>query len=185
METTAFDGFMQSVQTNMPLIVLGTVFGLVLLSVILAFAKKAVLYANFNDLAWSIGMFAIPAVVMMVGAAFMQTPETGEPEMPVALLSVGGGLFLLLFVKTAITTYRSNNGSILLTPILMVGKMALSFLFIFYLYWSLASKTRSERGKAVFVLVILTPIMLALVREHKGVYAISRSGRLVAGKPVD
>lgn len=63
--------------------------------------------------------------------------------------------------------------------------MALSFLFVFYLYWSLASKTRSERGKAAFVLVILTPIMLALVREHKGVYAISKSGRLVAGKPVE
>ena len=187
-DTTSFDGFMQAVQSNMPLIVFGAIFAVVLLGVILAFAKKAVFYANFNDLAWSAGMIAIPALVMMVGAMFMSAgaeTETGDTQMPAGLLYAAGGLFVLLFVKTTVTTFKSNKGSFLLTPILMVGKITLSFLFIFYLWWSMTAKTRSERGKGMFVLVILTPIMLALVREHKGVYAISKSGRLVAGKPVE
>ena len=173
------------VTSNMPLIVAGTVLAVVLLGVVLAFARKAVFYANFNDLAWSAGMVAIPALVLVGVAPFVSGSGEGDAQVPTWLLYAAGGLFVLLFVKTAITTYKSNNGSILLTPVLLVGKLFLSFMFVFYLYWSMTAKTRSERGKGMFVLVILTPIMLALVREHKGVYAISKSGRLVAGKPVD
>ena len=187
-DTNAIDGFMQSFQSNMPLIVLGAIFAVVLLGVILAFVRKAVFYQNFNDLAWSAGMFAIPALVVMVGAVFVSAgagAETENTQMPVGLLYAAGGLFVLLLVKTAITTYKSNSGSLVLTPIILIGKAVLSFLFVFYVYWSLASKNRAERGKAMFVLVILTPIMLALVREHKGIYGISKSGRIVAGKPVE
>ena len=166
----------------MPLIVLGAIFAVVLLGVILAFLKKAVFYQNFNDLAWSAGMCAIPALVLVIGATMFGQSNSVLQSNPA--LYVVGGLFVLLFIKTAVTTYKSNSGSLVLTPILMVGKTALSFLFIFYLYWSMTAKTRSERGKGMFVVVILTPIMLALVKEHKGLYAITKSGRMTAGKPV-
>ena len=165
------DQVIQFVQTN----VYG-ILGVILLvstvaSIALAFAKTVVFYADYNDLALSAAMCAFPAVIIVVSAMFV-------PH--VAALYVAGVVFVGLLIKTAHTTFRSNNNSVMKTALLLVGKTVMSFLYVAHLYQALAGKKRTDRGKGWFVLAILTPLLIALVHERTGRFAITPSGRLQA-----
>ena len=159
------------VQTNVYGIAGGTVLVVTVAGVVMSFAKKAVFYADFNDLAITAGMFALPALVLVAGS--LLAPFS-------ILVYVAGAVFVGLFLKVALTTWRSNDGSWWKTPVLLVGKATLSFLFIAYLYQAFTGKTRSKRGQGWFVVAILTPLTLALVAEHRGLFAVTPTGRIRA-----
>ena len=116
-------------------------------------------------------MFALPALVLVAGSFFAPLE---------ILVYVAGAVFVALFVKMAVTTWKSNGGSLWKTPLLLVGKAVLSFIFIAYLYQAFTAKTRSKRGQGWFVVAIVTPLMLALVAEHKGLFAVTPTGRIRA-----
>ena len=167
MET--IDQITQFVQTNTLGIVGVSILLATVLGVAMSLAKKSVFYADFNDLAVSMGMCALPALVLMVGLSF------GQGDAP---RYIAGAIFVGLFLKSVVRTYKTNNGSIWKTAVLMVGKVTLSFLYIVYLLEALTAKKRSDRGKAWFVLAILTPLMLALTENHKGLFRIMPMGRM-------
>ncbi len=134
----------------------------------MSLAKKSVFYADFNDLGVSLGMFALPGLILFVGMNF---------DLNDAPRYIAGAVFAALFLKSGITTYKTNNGSIWKTAVLMVGKVALSFLYLAYLLEAFTAKKRSDRGRAWFVVVILTPLMLALTKNRKGLFPIPSMGR--------
>ena len=168
----SFEALIAWIQANILAVVGLPLLLTTIVGIVLAFMKKVVFYADFNDLALSAGMFALPALTYVAGL-FFQVPET-------ICLYVAGAVFLGLFAKTVLTTWRGNDGSLWKTPLVLVGKVAMSFLFIAHLYQSFTGKTRSKRGGGWFVLAILTPLMLALVADHRGIFSITSTGRVRA-----
>ena len=148
----------------------GTLFLVVtVVGIVLGFSKRAVFYTDYNDLGVSAGMFALPALIIFAAGSFV--PQT-------VAIWIAGIVLVGLLVKVSLTTYRSNNGSIWKTIVIVIAKTFMSFLFVFHLVTALTAKKRSERGGGWFVLVILTPLLIALVNEKKGVFSISSTGRL-------
>ena len=135
-------------------------------------SKKAIFYADYNDLALSAATFSVPALIMIVGSNFI-----GNPKIVMWLALV---IFFGLFIRMLITTYKANDGKIFHLTIMSISKLVLSFIYIIYLYDSMAAKKRTDRGKAMFILVILTPILYALVHEKEGVFKLSSRGRPVS-----
>ena len=160
------------VQTNVYGIAGGTVLVVTVAGVVMSFAKKAVFYADFNDLAITAGMFALPALVLVAGSLLA----------PFSILVYvrGARCSSACSSRWRSRTWRSNDGSWWKTPVLLVGKATLSFLFIAYLYQAFTGKTRSKRGQGWFVVAILTPLTLALVAEHRGLFAVTPTGRIRA-----
>ena len=166
-----FEETIAYIQGNLFGIVGGTILVLTIVGITMSFLKRAVFYADFNDLALTAGMFALPALVMVAGS--MLAP--GE-----YIIYIAGAVFAGLLLKVIVTTWKSNEGSFWKTPLLIVGKVAMSFIFIAYLYQAFTRKTRSGRGQGWFVVAIVTPLMIALVSEHRGLFAISSTGRIRA-----
>ena len=167
----AFDQVLLWLQTNLYGIAGGTILVVTVAGIVMSFTKEAVFYADFNDLALSAGMFALPALVLVAGSLLAPME---------VLVYVAGAVFVGLFLKVALTTWKSNDGSWWKTPLLLVGKTTMSFIFIFYLYQAFTAKTRSKRGQGWFVVAILTPLTLALVAEHRGLFAVTPTGRIRA-----
>ena len=157
------------IQTNAYGIVGLTLLSATVSSIALAFAKKVVFYADYDDLAISAAMCALPAVLVVIAAMFVQH---------VAAFYLAGLVFVGLLIKVAHTTFRANSNSIWKTVLLLVGKLVMSFLYVAFLYKALAGEKRTDRGKGWFFLVILTPLLIALVHKRTGRFAIGRSGRL-------
>ena len=82
----------------------GIILVLTIVGITMSFLKRAVFYADFNDLALTAGMFALPALVMVAG--LMLAP--GE-----YLIYIAGAVFAGLLLKVVVTTWKSNEGSFL------------------------------------------------------------------------
>ena len=80
----------------------------------------------------------------------------------------------------AVTTWKSNDASRWKTPLLVIGKMSMALFVIVYLYQAFTGKTRSKQGQGWFVVAIPTPLTLALVAEHRGLFAMTPTGRVRA-----
>lgn len=144
--------------------------GFVTYGLFLGFTKQATFYEDFNDLGLSAIAFAGPVVVSIV------LLQLGLNSTVTLVLSVS--LLLVLSYYSAKTTFRSNSDKPLHTTIILViSKLFMSFLYIFYLYQAMTDKDRGARRKAWFVLVVLTPVLLLLVKNHEGRFTITSSGR--------
>lgn len=137
--------------------------------VALGFSKRVVFYTDYNDLGLAAAMCALPALILFIGVSLV--PQS-------VALGIAGVVFIGLLVKTAMTTYQSNERSIWKTILVLIAKLVMSFLFVFHLLGALTAKTRRKRGGSWFVLVILTPLLIALVKEQKGIFSITSTGRV-------
>lgn len=140
-----------------------------MLGVVLAFTKRAVFYADFNDLALTAAMFALPALVLAAGSLF--TPfsllVTSRARCSSACSSrwrsrPGGRMA----ARSGRPRPRGREGR----TVVPVHRIAVS---------AFTAKTRSKRGQGWFV-AILTPLLLALVAEHRGLFAITPTARVRA-----
>ena len=168
----SFNQLIQYIQANILAVVGLPLLLTTIVGIVLAFMKKVVFYTDFNDLALTAGMFALPALAYIAGL-FFQVPEQ-------ICLYVAGAVFAGLLIKVVLTTWKSNGGSLWKTPLVLVGKVAMSFLFIANLFQSFTGKTRSKRGAGMFVLLLMTPLTLALVADHRGIFSITSTGRVRA-----
>ena len=139
------------------------------LGVYLGLAKKAVFYADYNDLALSAGIFALPVLIIFLGRTFVP---------PAVAMWVAVIAFVVLFGYSASTTFRTNKQSIWKTIVLSIAKLVMSFLFVFHLFSAFTSQKWRDRGGSIFFLVLLTPLLIALVSEKKGFFALTTRGRL-------
>lgn len=151
----------------------GEIIGIAILSitvigVTLGFTKKAIFYNDFNDLGISAATFAVPALIVVGVGAFIPHES---------IMYFAAFAFFGFFAAMVYKTFLANNKSIILTGVLVVAKMTMSFLYVLHLYTALTGKKRSERGQGWFVLAIMTPLLLALVHTKEGSFRLAPSGR--------
>jgi hypothetical protein len=139
-----------------------------ILGIALGLMKKVTFYKDFNDLGISAATLAIPTMIIVAITPFLMIKE---------IFYLAGIVFLVLFGTMTYKTFVSNNCSILITSVLLVAKLAMSFLYVFYLYIALTGEKRADRGRGWFVLAILTPLLLALVKEPTGGFRLATTGR--------
>lgn len=165
---TTINSWLQYAHANLPLVIIVAMIALVIFMVTLGFTRHIVFYKNYNDLGISAGAIALPTFIGF-GPGLMLPPKI--------TLWTCLAVFALMLVIMIAKTFMANNKSLIKTIFLIPAKLTMSFLFVFYLYDAFTNKKRSGRGEAMFNVVVLTPLMLALVKERTGIFRISRSGR--------
>ena len=149
------DSVILYVQSNQSGIILYTVAGSVILSLILTFMDKVVFYNDFKDLGLSAALCLIPLLTIYVGARYL-----GGLSIDIAVV-----IFALLLIPSTYNTWRANK-SIWKTVIVLISKTALSFVYAIYLLKLIFPEKGSKGGFAsVIVLGILTPLLFALVAD--------------------
>lgn len=140
-------------------LVIATFFGVIVLGVILGLTGRAVVFRNYDDLALVFGCGVTMVLAVMIGPA--------RVLLLLDLLACAGLCFVIVG-----RTWRDNG--LLLLPVILVTKVILSVLWIKYVIEAVnpSGKTMLDRsrnrGGAMLVLVILTPLMARLVRDHEG-----------------
>jgi len=159
----------QDIINNVPQIIGVALLIVTIIGIILGLTKKAIYFNDYNDLGVSAAVFATPFVVGLISLQFGLNPTM--------TLSISTILFLTLFCLTLYKTWKANEGMLLITIIVSISKLIMSFLYIFHLYMALTGKQRTARGKAWFILAVFTPILLGLVHTKEGSFRLSRTGR--------
>lgn len=165
---TILESWLQYAQDNLPLVIIVAMIALVIFMVAMGFTRHIVFYQNYNDLGVSAGTIALPTFIGF-GPGLMLPPKV--------TLWTCLAVFVLMLIIMIVKTFMANNKSLIKTIFLIPAKLTMSFLFVFYLYDALTNKKRSGRGEAMFNVIVLTPLMLALVKERTGLFRLSRSGR--------
>lgn len=141
-------------------------FAVFILGIILGCYKKIHVYKNYNDLGISLLLFFIP--LMLVILEFFYQFQIDKYYLYVII-----GLEVFLLTVTAINTYKSNN-NVLSTLLALFIKMPLSLIFtVFVLDLMLPGKKRrksSSKGIDTLFLLALAPIIMALIKDHEGVF---------------
>ncbi len=149
------DSIIPYIQQNQVDIILCTVAGSVILSLILTFMGKVVFYNDFKDLGLSAALCLLPLFIIYAGVFFL-----GDLSIDIAVVT-----FVLLLIPSAYNTWRANK-SVWKTVIVLISKTALSFVYAFYLLELIFPKKGGKRSLApAIVLAILTPLLFALVHD--------------------
>ena len=167
METTSNDLFQHLFSTTTRFVWLC----IVIITVIFGFKKKLVVFRDYNDLALvfllSIGPIAIAFILSYLGA-------------PKNLGTYGLlGLVIILFSWIGFRTLQDNHNPIYFL-LALITKISLSFLFIVSLISFVApsgkatSQRMDARRIAFVLLMMVTPLIVALVRDHEGIVNIEK-----------
>ena len=128
--------------------------------------RTIIIFRDYNDLGLT---FLIPASVYLV---FILFTSFGGNQQLALLLALGIGL--VLFGILAKNTYIDNNRSMLRTILVIMTKMPLGILWFLNFITMLnpsgktAAERRKNRGGALIILAILTPILGMLVVNKEG-----------------
>ena len=142
------------------------------LGVALGLMNKVIFYNDYNDLGVSAATIAIPALILASTFIFYKDQETIA-----TIFLVAATAFIGFFIVMAYKTFMANNMSVVVTLILIVAKLVMSFIFVLHLFNALTAKKRATRGQSWFVLAILTPLLLALVHTKEGSFRLTATGR--------
>ncbi len=129
------------------------------IGVFLGLTQRAVVFRNYDDLALVFGC----AVSIVLAVSFA---DTRILFVLAVMLSLG------LFLVIAVRTWQDNG--LLLLPIVLFTKLPLSILWITQVIQAVnpTGKTYMERsrnrGSALLILAILTPLLARLIRDHEG-----------------
>lgn len=128
--------------------------------------RTVIIFRDYNDLGLT---FLIPASVYLI---FMLFTSLGGNQKLALLLALGVGF--LLFGILAKNTYIDNNRSMLRTILVIMTKLPLGILWFLNFITMLnpsgktATERRKNRGGALIILAILTPILGMLVVNKEG-----------------
>jgi hypothetical protein len=128
--------------------------------------RKLVIFKNYDDLGLT---FLVPASGV---ALYMVLQFLGVS--PQFCLAVASFVSLALLGKLIYNTYLDNSGNILKTIICLNTKLPIAVIWILCLIQSLnpsgknAAQRRSNRGGAMVILAVLTPILGLLVETKEG-----------------
>lgn len=129
------------------------------LGVFLGLTQRAVVFRNYDDLALVFGC----SVSIVLAVSFTDTRILFALTV---LLSLG------LFLAVTVRTWQDNG--LLLLPVVLFTKLPLSILWITQVIQAVnpTGKTYMERsrnrGSALLILAILTPLLARLIRDHEG-----------------
>ncbi len=128
--------------------------------------RKLVIFKDYDDLGLT---FLLPLSVTLILVVLTWM------EVSVEITQLVAGITALpLLLKLIVNTYRNNGGSIIKTILSINAKLPLAVLWVLSLYQSLnpsgsnARQRRSNRGVAMVILAIVTPIIGLLVVEKEG-----------------
>lgn len=142
----------------------------VLIGVVVGWRRGITVFRNFNDLA-----LVFFAGASALAAFFVVVLSTGEGWVRPAVLGVLLLTAVGCLIVTAVRTWIDNRNPFWFV-IALVTKLSLAALFLIHLVEliSPAGKTGVQRAKrrasALGWLVLLTPVILKLVRDHEGIW---------------
>lgn len=130
--------------------------------------RKIIVFSNFNDLGLT---FLIPASLFLtMTVSFFVLADTYFMES----LVLGLGLSVILLLMMIFRSFRSNNMNPFKAILAILTKLPLSILWVIALLAVLdpdgntRQARRKNRGMALVILTLLTPIILVLIAEKKG-----------------
>ena len=147
-------------------IIVNLLFGAWVIVIIYGFIQSrkgnVIVFIDFDDLALCFGTFVVPIIIAIVGMYL---------GLQVGGLAVAALVFVGMLVYLVKQTYYSNGNSIKRTFISILTKVPLGLLWVGMFYQMLVpsgnsrSQRTQSRGRAVFILTFLTPIILMVVNE--------------------
>ncbi len=156
----------------------------VVLGVVLGVKEKITVFRNYNDLAivfilGYIGPVALPYLIgSLVGLVIEIKPEYQKTTLYALMAAIEIPIIFWFIIRA----YKDNN-SVWKTALALVTKTTLAVLFLLNL-WSFVSpagETAAKRAKvrrsALAWLLMLTPLIYALVRDHEGFFDPGRALR--------
>lgn len=129
------------------------------LAIYLGLTQRAVVFRNYDDLALVFGCGI--SIVLVVSFS-----DTRILLVLAALVSLG------LIVVITVRTWQDNG--LLLLPVVLFAKIPLSVLWIAQVIQAVNPSGKTymararQRGGALLVLAILTPLLARLIRDHEG-----------------
>lgn len=156
------DSVILYVQLNQSGIILYTVAGSVILSLVLTSMGKVVFYNNFNDLGLSAALCFIPLLTIYAEARYLGSFS----------LTLAGIVFALLLIPSVYNTWSANK-SIWKTVLVVISKTALSFIFaICVISWIIPNKEGKRSLSSMIVAIVLAPILIALVNDKSSIKSL-------------
>lgn len=146
---------------------------IIVAGIFLGFKKKITVFRDYNDLGLVFLSILLPYILMYLLSIFF----TDHMSIAYTFVIIVG---LILFVWIVVRTYQDNN-NILFMLIALITKTSLCFLFIFNLLSFVspegknADKRRSVRYALLAFLLLLTPLILALVKNKEGIFNPDRT----------
>lgn len=128
--------------------------------------RKLVIFKNYDDLGLA---FLVPSS----GVALLLILRYVGVSLDISQ-GVAGIVSSFLLLKLIYNTYLDNNGNIFKTILCINTKLPLALVWVLCLFQTLnpsgktAAQRRSNRGGAMFILAILTPILGLLVETKEG-----------------
>lgn len=171
---SALDWFFNNVP--MELFLIGfflTIFAVVISS----YFNGVTIYRDYNDLALSCGVLAVPIVVILLLNWVITLSGSNFSEDLIYFIVLP--IFVSLFIFTVINTFRSNN--ILIAPFVLITKLFLSFTFVINLYLFMTNHDKN-RGQKAFITMILGVLLTSLVKENTGLFRIGSTGKVYGRK---
>lgn len=175
---------MQTFADQIPQFALYVILLLIAVGAILGFGerRKIVVYENYDDLFLT---FAVPALAYASFALLSMHDAVFYTLLGYTLAAASFGIFLY----TAWRTFRANGGSMWKTPLALLTKFPLAFIWVLQIINVInpSGKTGLQRAQnrasALMILAILTPIVTALVVERTGFFSprAALKGRRIGG----
>ena len=151
-----------------------------IIGIILGLTKKITVFRDFNDLALVFFLIASPFFLVQIFRFF--SDETVRK----ILLYFFVALEVLIFLTIVFRTFQDNSNPVF-SMIALLIKIPLSVLFIinvldFINPPSKSPQSNNVRRRALTWLLFLTPLIIALVRDKKGIF---NPDKLIAGETVE
>jgi len=159
--------FLESSNNGYQIFLMGY-FMLMLITMFKGYGKNrtVIIFRDYNDLGLT---FLIPASVYLIFVLFTSFGGNQQLAMFLAI-----GVALTLFAILVKNTYLDNNKSMLHTSLAIMTKMPLGIIWFLNFITMLnpsgktATQRRKNRGVALIILAILTPLMTLLVANKEG-----------------
>lgn len=134
--------------------------------------RSIIVFRDYDDLGLT---FLIPASFVLIYYLFAQMG--GNPQVGAI---VGAGVAFLLFLRLLVNTFVDNSRNVFKTLLALIVKMPLAIIWIFNLLQLLnpqgtGTRRRQNRGQALIILTLLTPILGMLVADKSGSFFSPKS----------
>ena len=160
--------------------VLAAILIVAIIGIILGLTKKITVFRDFNDLALVFVFISSPVFLVQILRFF-------SDEMVIKILVYFFVALEVLILLTIVFRTFQDNSNPVFSIIALLIKIPLSFLFItnfldFIIPPSKSSQNIKVRKRALNWLLFLTPLIIALVRDKKGIF---NPDKLIAGETVE
>ena len=146
---------------------------IIIIGTCLGVKQKITVFRDYNDL----GLVFLTGFSPIVLIYLFSLISADQKKIALTFIVI---VEILLFVWVVIRTYQDNR-NILFTLIALITKIPLSILFILNLLsfvapkGKTAAKRASVRYSSLVFLLLLTPLVLALVKNKEGIFNLDRT----------